>query len=49
MIVHLLQVYNWSYNNGQLKENIDSIDISLSKEILKEIEDIHLSDPNPCV
>ena len=33
----------------QLKENIDSIDISLSKELLKEIEDIHLSDPNPCV
>ena len=34
---------------NQLKENIDSIDITLSKEILKEIEDIHLSDPNPCV
>jgi len=33
----------------QLKENIDSIDITLSKEVLKEIEDIHLSDPNPCV
>ena len=33
----------------QLKENIDSIDINLSKEALKEIEDIHLSDPNPCV
>ena len=33
----------------QLKENIDSIDVSLSKELLKEIEDIHLSDPNPCV
>ena len=33
----------------QLKENIDSIDITLSKELLKEIEDIHLSDPNPCV
>ena len=33
----------------QLKENIDSIDISLSKELLKEIEDIHLYDPNPCV
>ena len=33
----------------QLKENIDSIDITLSKEILAEIEDIHLSDPNPCV
>jgi len=34
---------------NQLKENIDSIDINLSKEILDEIEDIHLSDPNPCV
>ena len=33
----------------QLKENIDSIDIKLSDEILREIEDIHLSDPNPCV
>ena len=33
----------------QLKENIDSIDVVLSKEILSEIEDIHLSDPNPCV
>ena len=33
----------------QLKENIDSINITLSNEILHEIEDIHLSDPNPCV
>ena len=33
----------------QLKENIDSINITLSKEILEEIENIHLSDPNPCV
>ena len=33
----------------QLKEDIDSIDITLSNEILHEIEDIHLSDPNPCV
>ncbi len=33
----------------QLKENIDSIDLTLSKEILEEIENIHLSDPNPCV
>tara|TARA_B100000579_G_C22813748_1_gene846680 strand:- start:292 stop:1347 length:1056 start_codon:yes stop_codon:yes gene_type:complete len=33
----------------QLKENIDSVDLTLSKEILKEIQDIHLSDPNPCV
>ena len=34
---------------NQLKENIDSINITLSKEILMEIENIHLSDPNPCV
>ena len=33
----------------QLKENIDSIDITLPKEALDDIEDIHLSDPNPCV
>jgi len=33
----------------QLKENIDSIDVTLTNDILKEIEDIHLSDPNPCV
>ena len=34
---------------NQLKENIDSINVTLSKEILREIENIHLSDPNPCV
>ena len=33
----------------QLKENIDSIDIKFSDEILREIEVIHLADPNPCV
>jgi len=33
----------------QLKENIDSIDIELSDEIISEIENIHLSNPNPCV
>ena len=33
----------------QLKENIDSIDTSLSDEILDEIQDIHLSYTNPCV
>ena len=31
----------------QLKENIDSIDITLPKEALDDIEDIHLSDPKP--
>ena len=33
----------------QLKENIDSINLELSKEIKLEIEKIHLLDPNPCV
>ena len=36
-------------NMQQLKENIDSIDINLSQEILSQIEAIHLYDPNPCV
>ena len=33
----------------QLKEDIESININLPNEILKEIEEIHLCDPNPCV
>ena len=33
----------------QLRENINSIEIKLNEEILKEIQEIHLSDPNPCV
>ncbi len=33
----------------QLKENIDSIEINLTQEMLKEIEEIHLSNPNPCI
>ena len=33
----------------QLKENIDSKNLTLSNEMLDEIQDIHLSDPNPCV
>ncbi len=32
-----------------LEENIKSVDITLTEEMLKDIEDIHLSDPNPCV
>ncbi len=32
-----------------LEENINSIDITLTEGMLEEIEDIHLSDPNPCV
>ncbi len=32
-----------------LEENINCIDIKLTDEMLKEIEGIHLSDPNPCI
>ena len=34
---------------SQLKENIDSINVNLSKEQIKEIDAIHSLDPNPCV
>jgi len=34
-------------NLTQLKENIDSVDISLTDDILKEIESIHTQWPNP--
>ena len=33
----------------QLKENIESIDIELNASMLAEIEDVHLTNPNPCV
>ena len=33
----------------QLKENIDSINITLSEDILDDIQEIHSGDPNPCV
>ena len=33
----------------QLKENIESINVVLNKEMLNDVEDIHLTDPNPCV
>ena len=33
----------------QLKENIESIDVKLDKHMLQDIDDIHLSNPNPCV
>ena len=36
-------------NLDQLKEDISSINYKLSKKILNDIEEIHLSDPNPCV
>ena len=39
----------YCYSYDQLKENIDSINIDLSEEILKKIEEIHSDDPNPCV
>ena len=32
----------------QLKENIDSIDVDLSEEVLERIEEIHQQQPNPC-
>ncbi len=35
-------------NMQQLKENIESIDIKLSEEVLQEIEAIHTRYPNPC-
>ncbi|MEP2936296.1 MAG: aldo/keto reductase [Gilvibacter sp.] len=31
----------------QLKENIDSIDLTLSEEVLGEIETVHMANPNP--
>jgi aryl-alcohol dehydrogenase (NADP+) len=34
---------------NQLKDNIKSIDITLTAEILEEIQKIHQLDPNPCV
>ena len=33
----------------QLKENIDSIDIQLTDEMHSDIEEVHLTNPNPCV
>ena len=33
----------------QLKENIDSIEVILTEEMSREIENIHLGNPNPCV
>ena len=38
--------------NNEFKKfipDIDSINILLSNEMLTEIQEIHLSDPNPCV
>ena len=33
----------------QLRENIDSINLTLSEDILENIQEIHSGDPNPCV
>ena len=37
----------WSNNYGTIKENIDSIDITLEENILNEINLIHEKIPNP--
>ena len=34
---------------NQLKENIDSVDFVLDEDMISDIEDVHLSNPNPCV
>ena len=34
---------------SQLKENIDSVNLKLNENIISEIEEIHLTNPNPCV
>ena len=34
---------------SHLQENLKSIDTKLGSEIIDEINNIHLSDPNPCV
>ncbi len=34
---------------GQLRKNLKSIDFKISKEILKDIDKIHSSDPNPYI
>jgi aryl-alcohol dehydrogenase-like predicted oxidoreductase len=36
-------------NLEQLKENIDSAEVRLSKEVLKEIDRIHNAIPDPAV
>ena len=32
----------------QLAANIASVDINLDKDVLRQIEDIHRAQPNPC-
>jgi len=33
---------------NQLKENCQSIDLELTEEVIKEIQIVHTSNPNPC-
>lgn len=35
-------------SGAQLKENLESVDITLGADVLAEIQRIHLDDPNPC-
>ena len=35
-------------NMTQLKSNIESLDITLTKDVIREIENIHLKQSNPC-
>ena len=35
-------------NMTQLKSNIASLDVNISKDVLREIENIHENQPNPC-
>ena len=32
----------------QLKTNIESVNVDLDKEVIKEIDNVHLINPNPC-
>ena len=32
-----------------LEENLNSIGITLTEEMQQDIEDVHVSDPNPCI
>ena len=33
----------------QLKENLECLKINLSKNLLNDLNAVHISDPNPCV
>lgn len=35
-------------NLDQLKSNIESVKVELNRDALREIEDVHISNPNPC-